>query len=69
MVRNYNEIKREKVRMVINYKALNKEIIYDGFFFLHNKESMNNKIKDVEWFSKFNCKSRYWQLKMDQNFI
>lgn len=33
MVRNHSEIVRGKERMVINYKKLNSNIIFDGYFF------------------------------------
>ena len=33
MVRNRSEIKRNKARMVVNYKQLNENTIFDGYFF------------------------------------
>jgi len=36
MVRNYAEEKREKARMVINYKKLNDNIVFDGSY-IHSK--------------------------------
>lgn len=51
MVRNYIKIKKEKARMVINYKVLNKENIFDRYF-PPNKKSLISKIRVVEWFSK-----------------
>ena len=33
MVRNRNEINRNKARMVVNYKQLNDNTIFDGYFF------------------------------------
>ena len=38
LVRNHAEIKRGKARMVINYKSLNKHLIFDGYF-IHEKTS------------------------------
>lgn len=49
MVENEAEKRRGKKRMVINYKALNKETIDDGYF-LPNKESLLSAIKEkVIW--------------------
>lgn len=48
------------MRMVINYKVLSKKTFFEGYF-LPNKESLISNIKDVEWFNKFDCKTRYWQ--------
>ena len=33
MVRNRNEINRNKARMVVNYKQLNDNTIFDGYFY------------------------------------
>ena len=42
MVRNRNEINRNKARMVVNYKQLNDNTIFDGYF-LPNKETLIHK--------------------------
>ena len=55
MVRNHAEIKREKIRMVINYKELNRHSIFDGYF-LPNKNTLINLAKGKKYFSKFDCK-------------
>jgi hypothetical protein len=63
MVRNHAEQIRGKVRMVVNYKKLNDETIFYGYYLPH-KESLINQI-----FSKFDCKSRFWQIKMHKDNI
>jgi len=38
MVRNHAEEKKETVRMVINYKKLNNNVVLDGYY-ISNKNS------------------------------
>ena len=49
MVRNHAELKRGKPRMVINYKELNKNCIFDEYF-IPNKNNLINlaKVKNHE---------------------
>jgi len=68
MIRNNAEEKRGKVRMIVNYKKPNDNIIFDGYFIL-NKTVISNIIPGASWFSKINCKSGYWQIKMDEENI
>ena len=63
MVRNRNEINREKTRMVVNYKQLNDNTIFDGYF-LPNKETLIHKTRGKKIHSKFDCKSGFYQIKM-----
>lgn len=63
LVRNHNETKRGKARMVIDYRELNKKTIFDGYF-LPYKRNLINKTSNKRWFSKFDCKSGYWQIKL-----
>ena len=68
MVRNHAEEKRGKARMVINYKKLNDNTVFDGFY-IPNKTVLFNRIQGATWFSKMDCKSGYWQVKMDKDSI
>lgn len=68
MVRNHAEIVRGKARMVINYKKLNSNTIFDGYFLPH-KESLINWTKNKKIFSKFDCKSGFWQIRMHPDSI
>ena len=51
--------------MVINCKKLNDNIVFDGYY-IPNKTVLFNKIQGVSWFSKIDCKSEHWQIKMDE---
>ena len=68
MVRNHAEEKRGKARMVINYKKLNDNTVFDGYY-IPNKTVLFNRIQGASWFSKMDCKSGYWQIKMDEESI
>ena len=63
MVRNRAEQVRGKARLVINYKRLNDNTIDYGYK-IPIKDMFINKIQKANWFSKFNCKSGFWQIKM-----
>jgi len=65
-VNNHSEQKRGKPRMVINYKRLNEVTIFDGYF-LPNKEILINKTLSKKWFSKFDCKSGFYQIKLKES--
>ena len=58
MVRKYSEIKRGKTRMVINYKEVNKNTKFD-IYYISNKEILINLAKGKNYYSKFDCKSRF----------
>jgi len=62
-----NEAKqrRGKAQMVINYKKLNQFTKTDNYF-LPNKELLINLVKNRKFFSKFDCKSGFWQIKMEK---
>ena len=49
MVRNHAEEKRGKARMVINYKKLNDNTIFHGYYIL-NKIVLLNRIQGTSWF-------------------
>lgn len=63
MVRNHAEIKTRKARMVINYKRLNQNTIFDGYF-IPQKDVLINQAKHAKYFSKFDCKSGFWQIML-----
>ena len=65
MVRNRNEINRNKARMVVNYKQLNDNTVFDDYF-LPNKETLIHKTRNCHWHSKFDCKSGFYQIKMNE---
>ena len=58
MVRNHAEEKRGKATIVINYKKLNDNTVFDGYY-IPNKTDLFNKIQEASWFSKIDCKSEY----------
>jgi len=58
MVMNEAEKRRNKARMVINYKKLNQFTKTDNYF-LPNKEVLINLVKNKKYFSKFDCKSGF----------
>ena len=68
LVRKHAEIARGKPRMVINYKKLNDNTVFDGYFLPH-KESLINSTRNKKIFSKFDCKSGFWQIKMHPDSI
>ena len=68
MVRNHAEEKRGKARMIINYKKLNDNTVFDGYY-IPNKTVLFNRIQGVSWFSKMDCTSGCWLIKMDEESI
>ena len=68
MVRKHSEIKRGKEKMMINCKEVNKNTKFDGYY-VPNKEILVNLAKGKNCYSKFDCKSGFWQIKMDNNSI
>lgn len=68
MVMNEAEKRRNKARMVINYKKLNQFSKTDNYF-LPNKDVLLNLVKNKKYFSKFDCKSEFWQIKMEEDNI
>ena len=54
--------------MVINYKKLNQFSKTDNYF-LPNKDVLLNLVKNKKYFSKFDCKSEFWQIKMEEDGI
>ena len=68
MVRKHSEIKRGKARIIINYKEVDKNTKFDGYY-IPNKEILINLAKGKNYYSKFDCKSGFWQIKMDNDSI
>ena len=67
IVRNHSEIKRGKARIVYNYKRLNDNTEDDGYN-IPNKDSLLNLIQKKKVFSKFDLKSGYNQLQLEEKF-
>ncbi|KAL0292399.1 UNVERIFIED_CONTAM: Enzymatic polyprotein [Sesamum radiatum] len=63
-VRNHGEIKRGKPRLVINYQGINKILEFDGYY-IPSREHLIDCIKGAKVFSKFDCKSGFYQIKME----
>jgi len=68
MVKNHAEEKRGKARMVINYKKLNDNTVFDSYYIPY-KTVLFNRIQGASWFPKMDCKSGYWQINMDEESI
>ena len=68
MVKNHAEEKRAKARMVINYKKHNNNIVFDNYC-ISNKAVLFNRIQEASSFLKMDCKSLYWQIKIDEESI
>ncbi|CAL8993865.1 unnamed protein product [Prunus brigantina] len=61
VVRKHSELKRGKARIVYNYRRLN-DNTYEDSYKLPNKDELMNKIQESKYFSKFDCKSGFWQI-------
>ena len=68
MVRKHSEIKRGKTRIVINYKEVNKNTKFDRYY-IPNNEILINLTRGKNYNNKFDCKSGFWQIKMDNDSI
>ena len=64
LVRNHNEEKRGKDKMIINYKRLN-DNIYDDAYKIPNKDFLINSI--CRYFSQLDCKSGFWQIRLEKD--
>lgn len=63
IVQKKSERKHGQPRVVMNYTRLNDNIHEDGYC-IPNKDVLINKIQGSNWFSKFDLKSGFWQVKM-----
>ena len=68
IVKNNIEIGRGKSRMVINYRRLNDNTIDDAYN-ISNKQEWINRIQGSKYFSKFDLKAGFWQVKMAEESI
>ncbi|KAL0444744.1 UNVERIFIED_CONTAM: Enzymatic polyprotein [Sesamum latifolium] len=64
LIRNHGEIKRGKPRLVINYQGINKILEFDGYY-IPSREHLIYCIKGEKVFSKFDCKSGFYQIKTE----
>ena len=64
LARNHGEIKRGKPRLVINYQGINKILEFEGYY-IPSIEHLIDFIKGAKVFSKFDCKSGFYQIKME----
>jgi hypothetical protein len=68
IVQNHSEIVRGKSRMVINYKRLNDNTVDDAYN-ISNKQEWINRIQGSKYFSNFDLKVGFWQVKMEEESI
>ena len=68
IVNKSSEQKRGKSRMVYNYKRLNDNTVEDGYT-IPSKEILINRFQNAKWFSKFDLKSGFHQVKMEPESI
>ena len=54
--------------MVIDYRRLNDDIVDDGYD-IPDKSELINSIQESKIFSKFDCKSGFWHIKMHPDSI
>ena len=59
LIMKHSKLKRGKVRMVINYKKLNENLEFDGYF-IPRKDVLVNQTRGAKIFSEFDCKSGFW---------
>ena len=52
--------------MVINYKRLN-DNTYDDAYKFPNKDSLINSIQWCKYFSQLDCKSGFWQIRLEED--
>lgn len=50
--------------MVVNYKALNKETLDDGYY-LPKKEELLTLIRGKKYFTGLDCESGFWRVELD----
>ena len=68
IVQKESERKRGQSRMVMDYTRLNDNTNEDGYC-IPDKDVLINKIQNNYWYSKFNLKSGFWQIKMHPESI
>lgn len=68
VVIKHAEQARGKPRIVINYKKLNELTETDGYYIPHVTRVVS-KLSNAKIFSKFDCKSGFWQIMMEKDSI
>ena len=68
IINKHSEQVRGKSRIVIDYRRLNDNTIDDGYD-IPDKSELINSIQESKVFSKFDCKSGFWQIKMHPDSI
>lgn len=68
IVNKHSEQLQGKSRMVIDYRRLNDNAVDDSYD-IPDKSDLINGIQNSKVFSKFDCKSGFWQLRMDPSSI
>ena len=63
IINNHSEQKRGKSRLVINYKRLNDNTL-DNRYKIPNKDELLKCIQNAKYFSKFDCESSFWQIRL-----
>ena len=64
----HSEQVRGKSRMIFDYRRLNDNTYRDGYN-IPNLQDLIHLTKGAKVFSKFDCKSGFWQLKMEESSI
>ena len=68
IVNKHSEQVRGKSRMVIDYRRLNDNTVDDAYD-IPDKTELLNSIQGSKIFSKFDCKSGFWQIRMHPESI
>jgi hypothetical protein len=63
-VNKNSEIERGALRLVINYKPLNKALKWIRYPILNKKKIYYKNCIMLSYFSKFDMKSRFWQVQI-----
>lgn len=54
--------------MIINYKWLNDNTLYNSYK-IPNKDELVNYIQNTRYFSEFDCKIGFWQIQLHEEFV
>ena len=68
-MRNYAKEKKGKTIMVVNYKNLIIILFLIAIIVLTRELFPPNRIQGAFYFSKLDCKTRYWQIKVEEQSI
>ena len=64
-VNKHAELEREVPRLVINYKPLNTALQWIRYL-IPNKKDLLDRLHEATIFSKFDMKSGFWQIQIDE---